>query len=289
MNQNHRILIGLNGRFFPENWRPALHEIAFARDVGFAAMQVVGAPSGLNCDYLGASFADVAQALRAAHITSVMEIVLRLDENGRTPQGHTPLQTLLHNLPAITALGCTCVHWHLTMGAAWPDSHSPRLERELYSQIATAVRLGQRHGFRMGLEHNAPDSSHFLHTAQRMNAALTAVPGLVLVWDWNHVPAEEETAFRQLAPRVSMLHVSDTPLPTVNWHWPLGKGSVDLVGKCQTLLTAGFHGPAILEIGGLPASGGFGQDTDEALIASRQRLADAIELAAQEANLTPNN
>jgi L-ribulose-5-phosphate 3-epimerase len=38
------------------------------------------------------------------------------------------------------------------------------------------------------------------------------------------------------------------------------------------LAAAGFAGPAILEIGGLPKSGGYGRDTDEALNKSRQRL-----------------
>jgi hypothetical protein len=38
------------------------------------------------------------------------------------------------------------------------------------------------------------------------------------------------------------------------------------------LFNGGFHGPAILEIGGLPKSGGYGRDTDQALADSLQRL-----------------
>jgi sugar phosphate isomerase/epimerase len=49
---------------------------------------------------------------------------------------------------------------------------------------------------------------------------------------------------------MSMLHVSDTPLPATNHHLPLGLGNVD-IRSCTALANAGFHGPAILEIGGL--------------------------------------
>jgi sugar phosphate isomerase/epimerase len=79
-----------------------------------------------------------------------------------------------------------------------------------------------------------------------------------------------------MIPRMSMLHISDTPLPEVNYHLPLGMGSVDVEGYCRMLQAGGFCGPAILEIGGLIKSGGFGRDTDEALIDSRQRLEQAI-------------
>ncbi len=75
-----------------------------------------------------------------------------------------------------------------------------------------------------------------------------------------------------LIPRMSMLHVADTPLPEVNHHLPLGEGSVDLADYCRALRQGGFAGPAILEIGGLPKSGGFGRDTDAALVASLRHL-----------------
>jgi hypothetical protein len=40
----------------------------------------------------------------------------------------------------------------------------------------------------------------------------------------------------------------------------------------RAVIADGFQGPAVLEIGGLPASGGYGLDTDDALVDSRQRL-----------------
>ena len=73
-----------------------------------------------------------------------------------------------------------------------------------------------------------------------------------------------------------MLHVADTPLPATNHHLPLGLGTIDFVDTFRELRARAFVGPAILEIGGLPLSGGYGRDTDEALIASRQFLAEAI-------------
>jgi hypothetical protein len=39
---------------------------------------------------------------------------------------------------------------------------------------------------------------------------------------------------------------------------------------------AHYRGPAILEIGGLPKSGGYGQDTNDALITSRARFQENI-------------
>jgi len=79
---------------------------------------------------------------------------------------------------------------------------------------------------------------------------------------------------------MTMLHVADTPLPAVNYHLPLGLGSIDVTAYCRALLARGFQGPAILEIGGLPQSGGFGRDTDTALIDSRERLDSAIAAAS---------
>jgi sugar phosphate isomerase/epimerase len=76
---------------------------------------------------------------------------------------------------------------------------------------------------------------------------------------------------------MSMLHVSDTPLPKVNYHLPLGLGSIDFPLYCQALQRGNFTGPAILEIGGLPKSGGYGRDTDAALVDSLQRLAAAAQ------------
>ena len=35
--------------------------------------------------------------------------------------------------------------------------------------------------------------------------------------------------------------------------------------------------PLVLEIGGLPFSGGYGLDTDEALVASRARLVNVVQ------------
>jgi L-ribulose-5-phosphate 3-epimerase len=63
---------------------------------------------------------------------------------------------------------------------------------------------------------------------------------------------------------------------------PLGLGTVDFTTYCRALLARGFHGPAILEIGGLPVSGGYGRDTDAALIDSRARLHAALATAQRE-------
>ena len=88
------------------------------------------------------------------------------------------------------------------------------------------------------------------------------MPGLGFVWDMNHTSPEHLDGFLALTPRMTMIHVSDTRLPTVNDHYPLGMGEIDFPAYCRALLSRGFDGPAILEIGGLPQSGGYGRDTE---------------------------
>jgi L-ribulose-5-phosphate 3-epimerase len=74
-----------------------------------------------------------------------------------------------------------------------------------------------------------------------------------------------------------MLHVSDTLWPDVNHHLPLGQGNLDLSWFLQRLAAAQFNGTAVLEIGGLPKSGGYGRDTNEALIESRARFEQMVQ------------
>ena len=132
------------------------------------------------------------------------------------------------------------------------------------------MALGAAHGFRCGIEHNEPEIPHF-PSPERCAAALIATPGLGLVWDLNHTAPEQLDGFLALAERMTMLHVADTPLPAVNHHLPLGLGTIDFPAYFAALLARDFRGPAILEIGGLPHSGGYGRDTDAALIESLRR------------------
>jgi L-ribulose-5-phosphate 3-epimerase len=263
--------IGLNGRFFPSNWRPARQEIAFAERHGFAAIQFPARPGGLKDEHLGDALATVRKLLQAAKLTPVMEIVVRLVEDNRTVAGQTPLEVLRDQLPAITTLGCVAAHWHLVLDY-WADAPtSRRVEEALWPQFAEAVTLAQAEGFRFGIEHNEPTLFPF-DTSAACRAVLEAVPGLHFVWDTNHTTPSELPHFLELTPRMSMIHVSDTLLPEVNYHLPLGLGNLDFAAYCRALETGGFSGPAILEIGGLPKSGGYGRDTDEALVDSLARL-----------------
>ena len=274
MTPADNLLIGLNGRFFASNWRPALDEIAFAQANGFQALQFRGKEEGLQAEHLGAELAAVAAALRQAGLVAVMEIVVPVNAQGVSSTGHTPLDTLRANLPAIETLGCRCVHWHPVPTRDTSPAAIPAIEHALLEPLGAAADLGVRHGFRFGLEHNSPDLRLFA-SPQACAAALDAIPALSFVWDFNHTTPEDRDGFKALIPRVSMLHVADTPLPEVNHHLPLGEGSVDLADYCRALRQGGFVGPAILEIGGLPKSGGFGRDTDAALVASLRHLRHA--------------
>jgi sugar phosphate isomerase/epimerase len=90
------------------------------------------------------------------------------------------------------------------------------------------------------------------------------------VWDVNHTGKDEVKRFLALRERITLVHVSDTPLPETNHHLPLGRGNVDFE-PVRTFEDV----PLILEIGGLPHSGGPGLDTDDALRDSFARLRDA--------------
>ncbi len=268
--------IGMNARQFPGNWRPASEEIAFARDAGFVALQFQGQEPGLTPERLGEPFDVVAGALAASGIEAVMEVIVRIDTTGRTASGLSPLDVLHLNLPAIDALPCTCIHWHLVPLAPADDADFLALERSLIPQFEAAVDLARAHGFRFGFEHNEPRIG-LCAKPERCAAILDAVPGLGFVWDMNHTAPEHLGGFLALTPRMTMLHVSDTRLPTVNDHYPLGMGAIDFPAYCRAVLRGGFDGPAILEIGGLPQSGGYGRDTNAALTDSLPRLRETVD------------
>jgi sugar phosphate isomerase/epimerase len=236
----------------------------------------------LGKEQLGDSLETVSKALKTADLTAVMEINIHLYDNGLTAEGQTPLDILQANVPAISALPCPLVHWHLVSLGSIEEDVIGRLENSLLPQFRAAVVLARKFGFQFGFEHNEPALMLFADPESCLET-LRHVPGLGFVWDFNHVSPEKLTQFQALIPWMSMLHVSDTPLPEVNYHLPLGLGTVDLEANCRALLQDGFSGPAILEIGGLPKSGGFGRDTDEALIDSRKRLETAIQNATESA------
>jgi sugar phosphate isomerase/epimerase len=200
-----------------------------------------------------------------------MEMVIPLYGNGLTAEGDTPMDVLQANLQAIQALNCTHVHWHFTLAEAMTNAEIADLERQLIPQLQAAVALAQAYHFAFGFEHNSADVPLF-HQPDVCAALLTAVPGLSFVWDFNHTSEADFEAFASLAPRAGMVHVSDTPWPDVNHHLPLGEGNLDFGKFVQPLLAAQYRGPAILEIGGLPKSGGYGRDTNDALIDSLTRL-----------------
>lgn len=272
---SYNIPLGLNARLFPNNWRPARDEIAFARANGFQAIQFPGPEHGLDAERLGDTCDGVATALRQAKLIPVMEIMIRVDQTGDTAEGRSPLDVLQANLPAIIALGCPWVHIHAVPLGVFSAASLQTLEAALVPHLIAGVALARKHGFRLGLEHNEPRIGLFA-TPQSCAATLAAVPELGFVWDLNHTIPEHLADFLALSHRMTMLHVSDTPLPTVNYHLPLGMGNLDFAAYGIALRARGFHGPAILEIGGLPQSGGYGRDTDLALIDSLAALRRAF-------------
>jgi len=269
-----KIEIGLNARLFPKNWRPLAQEIAFAKKHGFKSIQISVKAENASEQWFGDSFEKIAQLLTDAGITAVMEIRLFLDKNGLTNDGKSPLEVLKINLPAILALPVKYVHWHWAPGYDLQHADAETmagLEQSLVPQLKEAVELADTHNFIFAFEHN--EAAIGLHSsAKSCLKTLKQVNGLKFVWDLNHSSDLELEEFIELMPYMSVLHVSDTALPELNYHLPLGQGNIDFVKYFQALKDNNFSGPAILEIGGLPKSGGFGQDTDAALLDSLDRL-----------------
>ncbi len=272
MNQTAQpVAIGINARLFPINWRPISQEIAFARSLGCDCIQIHGREHGVDAAYLGMPLAAAGDMLLSNDMSAVMEIVVRVGTNGRTASGLTPLDVLRNNLDAIRALAIRHVHWHFAPAIWMTDADLRGLEEMLIDTLRAGTDLAQTHGFTLALEHNEPDVPLFARI-EAISRALDAAPELGFVWDLNHTPPDELDAWLDLAPRMTLLHVSDTPLPAVNHHLPLGQGSIDFEARFRELRERGYRGAAILEIGGVPKSGGFGRDTDEALCDSVARL-----------------
>lgn len=266
------IRLGINARLFPFNWRPARDEIGFVERAGFTSIQFRGQEQGADKAYFGDELERVGELLRGAGIEAVMEVLVILNATtGRSRAGLTPLEILHNNLPAIRALGCSCVHWHLAAAAPFQPEELPELEHMLLPLLAEGVALGQQHGFYFGLEHNETGQQLFA-SPETIMLALDQTPGLGFVWDLNHSPSEHVASYLELVPRMSMLHLADSMLPELNQHLPIGQGNIDFGYILGELHRRGFRGPGILEIGGLPRSGGYGKDTDEALRDSLARL-----------------
>jgi sugar phosphate isomerase/epimerase len=276
MTTSSNLQIGFNARLFPINWRPVREEIQFGAANGFVTLQLPGKEEGLSAEHLGDDIKSVRRMLEQAGMSAVMEIVAGIDEEGYTATRRTPVEILAANLPAIAGLPCRCVHFHFVQRASVADAQLPVLERRLTASLDTGAGLGKEWGFQFGLEHNERAIGLFA-TPQSCAAMLAAVPRLAFVWDVNHTHPDDFEDFAALLPRVSTLHISDTRLPETNEHLPLGMGNIDFANFCGRLHAAGFEGPAILEIGGLPKSGGYGRDTDSALVDSLQRLRSANE------------
>ena len=211
---------------------------------------------GLGKEQLGDSLETVSKALKAAELTAVMELNIHIYDNGLTAEGQSPLEILQANLPAITTLPCPLVHWHLVSFGTLEEGVIGRLENALLPQFTEAVTLARHFGFHLGFEHNAPDLMLFADPENCLNI-LRQVPALGFVWDFNHVVPEKLSAFQAMIPWMSMLHVSDTPLPEVNHHLPLGKGTVDLEENFRALRKGRFSGPRnignwwITQVGGV--------------------------------------
>ena len=264
--------LGMNARLFPAFWRPALDEVAFAAANGFDVLQFPGPAGGLGEDRLGAPVPEVAHALAEAGVEAVQEILVFVGADGTTADGETPLDALRANLDPARELGVQRAHLHIALADRSIDDAAVRdLERSLGPMLRDAVAMAGDAGIALGMEHNQPALRLFADP-HVMAGLLDAVPGLGLVWDLNHTPPEQLDPFASLAPRMTLLHVSDTQLPAVNGHLPLGLGSLDLAGYLGAAVRAGFEGPAVLEVGGHPSSGGFGQDSDEALLSSLTRM-----------------
>jgi L-ribulose-5-phosphate 3-epimerase len=249
------------GRFFGRhtggNWRPPAAELRFAAAAGFDTVQIRSDRPGELADELGIDPAALGGLFDDIGIEPVLELLVR-----HQGEPGTFARALRSNLDAIDAIGFLRVHIH----PVGPAEAAPLLAHDL----AEAHALAKDAGLLFGVEHNAP-GHRLLVGIDEVERLLDELPGLGLVWDINHTAADELGRFLALRERFTLVHVSDTPLPDTNHHLPLGRGNVDF-----SVLTGIDDVPLILEIGGLPHSGGPGLDTDDALLDSRDYLANVV-------------
>lgn len=245
------------GRFFGRhaggNWRPPAQELAFASQAGFDTLQVQSRRPGELEDELGITGDELGALYDELGVEPALEMLVR--HEGRPG---TFAQALTANLDFIDAAGFLRVHIHPVGG----DEAKPYLAADLREALAVA----QDAGLILGVEHNAP-GHRLVVGLDETERLLDDVPGLGLVWDVNHTLPKEVDRFLALQERFTLVHVSDTPLPETNHHLPLGRGNVDFA-RLPPLDDV----PFVLEIGGLPHSGGPGFDTDDALLDSLARL-----------------
>jgi sugar phosphate isomerase/epimerase len=249
--------VGMLGRFFGRltggNWRPPEQELRFAAAAGFDTLQIRSDRAGEIEDELGIDSAELGALFDEVGLEPVLEMLVRHDgEPG------TLARALRANLAAIDAIGVLRVHIH----PVGPNE----VAQLLRDDFAEAVDLAEAAGLILGCEHNAP-GHRLLVEPDDVEALLDAVPGLGFVWDVNHTLPEHTERFLALRERITLVHASDTPLPETNHHLPLGGGTVDF-----SPLRAFDDVPVILEVGGLPISGGPGFDTDDVLLDSLARL-----------------
>jgi sugar phosphate isomerase/epimerase len=249
--------VGMLGRFFGRltggNWRPPEEELRFASAAGFDTVQIRSDRAGEIEDELGVDAETLGRLFDDNGLEPVLEMLVRHEgEPG------TLARALRANVPALEAIGVLRVHVH----PVGPREAAPLLERD----FAEAVDVADAAGLILGVEHNAPGHRLLVEPGE-IEALLDAVPGLGLVWDVNHTLPEHTGRFLDLRERFTLVHASDTPLPETNHHLPLGRGNVDFAPLRRL-----DDVPVILEIGGLPHSGGPGLDTDEALRDSLERL-----------------
>ena len=249
--------VGMLGRFFGRltggNWRPPENELRFAAGAGFDTLQIRSDRAGELEDELGIDAVTLGGLFDEVGLEPVLEMLVRHDGERGTLAG-----ALRANLAAIDAIGVLRVHIH----PVGPADAAPFLRDD----FVEAVDVAESAGLILGCEHNAPGHRLLVEPGD-VEALLDAVPGLGFVWDVNHTLPEHTERFLALRERFTLVHASDTPLPETNHHLPLGRGSVDFAP-----LRTFDDVPVILEIGGLPISGGPGFDTDEALLDSRARL-----------------
>ncbi len=245
------------GRFFGRhtggNWRPPEQELQFASAAGFDTLQIRSDRAGEIEDELGIDASALGALFDELGLEPVLEMLVRHEgEPG------TFARALRANLEAIEAIGVLRVHVH----PVGPSEAAPFL----HDDFAEALEVADAAGLIFGVEHNAP-GHRLLVEPDDVEALLDAVPGLGFVWDLNHTRPEHVARFLALRERFTLVHASDTPLPETNHHLPLGRGSVDF-----SVLRGIDDVPVVLEVGGLPVSGGPGLDTDDVLLDSLARL-----------------
>lgn len=219
--------IGCLARF--EN--PYPDEVAFAREHGFALVQVWYDRDGLQRD---SDVRSCMETIKRCDFPAIIHAVLDLNEfDEHIPRLAAMLEFLGHREVIVHPI---CRSEPLDEGSI----------HRLAEKVERALEVLTPRGVTMYLENNSRLEPIFASPAE-LSVVFARNPGLELILDVAHVTSYEHLAALVAVRMPRILHVADKHFDVVHEHLPLGQGEIDF-GRVFRDVLPGFDGRVILEL-----------------------------------------